>query len=229
MLFRPLIASDMSGSVGGLCFSRNKGGAYARIRAIPTNPNTPLQQAIRSFVAYLAAAWTNILDDDQRASWATYGANVLVPNRIGASIYLSGMQHFIRSNVPRLYVGGGILADAPEVMNLGEYTAPTATYSAATDKYSITFDNTDVWATEVGSKMLLYASRQQGPAINYFKGPYQFLGSISGADPVPPTSPAEIDAVFPLAEGNKGFLRANVIRLDGRLSLDCRFFCTAAA
>ena len=229
MIFRPLIAADMSGSMGGITYSHNKGGAYARIRAIPTNPNTILQQAVRSVLAQLTQMWNTTLTAAQRADWQTYADNVQVINRIGASRLLSGISHYVRSNTPRLYNGFTVVNDAPTIFDLGDFTLPSVTYSAAAGNYSVAFDDADAWCDEDGSLLFAYASREQNPTINYFKGPYQALGYVAGNSTTPPTSPASMPAVFALTEGNKGFLRFNVSRADGRLSLTARTFCVAAA
>lgn len=229
MLFRPTIAADLSGSLGGVTFSHNAGGVYARIRAIPVNPNTLPQQAVRSVLAFLTQAWSNLLDDDQRAAWKTYAENVPIVNRIGAGIYLSALAHFVRCNTPRVYAGFPAILNAPTIFNLGEFTLPTVEYSAAAGDYSVTYSDEDEWVDETGSLLFAWASREKAATINYFKGPYLLLGYVAGNNTTPPTPPATMEATFPLAEGNKGFLRFNVSRADGRLSLSARTFCVATA
>ena len=135
----------------------------------------------------------------------------------------------IRSNTPRLYNGAPIVVAAPTTFNLGEFTPPIVTYSVATGNFTITFTDTDEWVDEDDSYMFVYASRPQDPSINYFRGPYQYLGGIEGDAGTPPTSPQTMADVFPLALGQRGFIRVNVSRADGRLSLSVRSFCTAAA
>ncbi len=72
MIFTSPLIEAGSGSVAGLTFSRNKGGNYLRGRAIPTNPNSPLQQAVRSIMSQLTANWLNVLTAIQRVAWETY-------------------------------------------------------------------------------------------------------------------------------------------------------------
>ena len=48
MLFRGTHLTDASGSLSGVTYSHNRGGAYTRNRSIPVNPNTVQQQAVRN-------------------------------------------------------------------------------------------------------------------------------------------------------------------------------------
>ena len=105
MLFKSALITQASGSIGGMTASRNKGGAYFRARALPTNPNTPEQQAVRGYLGTLANLWTNVLTPANRVLWDFYAFNVPVINAVGDSIQLTGQQMYIRANVPRLQAG----------------------------------------------------------------------------------------------------------------------------
>jgi len=222
MLFKSALITQASGSIGGMTASRNKGGAYFRARALPTNPNTPEQQAVRGFLGALANEWANILTPAQRVLWDFYAYNVPVINKVGDSINLTGQQMFIRSNVPRLQAGLARVDGGPTIFNLGAYTNPSFSFDAANDEVDVTFDNTDDWANEDGSSMLIFASRPQNVTINYFKGPYRFAGRIDGDATTAPTSPAAIAAPFAAVAGQRVFVRVSVSRADGRLSAPFR-------
>lgn len=224
MKFKSPIISQASGSLAGATFAHNKGGLYMRARSIPTNPNTPQQQQIRSLVASLTAAWLNELDATQREGWEIYAANVPLLDRLGEPRNVTGLNHYVRSNVPRLQSGGTLLRidDAPTVYNLGEYTPPVpGSVTVATDVLSLAFTATDAWATEDLAAMLVYCSRPQSTSINYFKGPYRYAGVILGDTPAP-TSPASITVPFNVEAGQRVFVRAQVVRADGRLSMPFR-------
>lgn len=226
MLYKGTIIAAASGSVGGLTFSHNRAGGYVRNRATPVNPNTVYQQEVRSIMGALAAYWGETLTAPQRALWDLYALNVPMINRVGDPINVGGIGMFMRANVPALQTGAGggaIIADAPDIFNLGSWTPPDiAAITAATQQISLTFDNTDAWANEADSDMCVFVSRPMSPAINYFKGPYRFAGLIEGDDVTPPSSPANINSPWPMAVGQKVFLRAAVLRHDGRYSADFR-------
>ena len=224
MLFDPSIVGRASGSLAGLTASHNRGGSYFRARVVPTNPNTPAQQTVRGAMSQLAALWSSTLTSAQRIAWETYALNVPIPNAFGAPINVGGVGMFIRTNVLALQTGalGGVpLVTAPSIFDLGEYTQPSITnISAATDQLTIAFTAADAWANEDGSAMLIYTSRPVGAAINYFKGPYRFAFGIIGDAITPPTSPSTDNLAFQVEVGQKCFVRARVIRIDGRVSAE---------
>lgn len=219
MIFKSQILTQASGSLGGITASRNKGGMYFRSRAIPTDPGTSFQLAMRNIMGNLATRWLGTLTAAQRLAWETYAANVTVPNALGEQIQLSGINHYLRSNAPRIQSGATRIDAAPTTFNLGEFTHPVASAaSSGTGVVSIDYDNTDGWANEDLAWLLGYTSRQQNPTINYFRGPYRYAGSVEGDSVTPPTSPLALASPFALTQNNKVFARVQVSRADGRLS-----------
>jgi hypothetical protein len=218
MLFTSPIASQASGSLGGLVFAHNRGGQYIRRRVTPTDPASQRQMIVRNILTILASAWGTVLDADQREAWNTYAANVAMTNRLGQTIYLTGQQHFVRCNVPRTQAGIVILLDAPEVYDLGTFTPPTleAAYYDD-DQFSIGFTNTDAWAVAVGGHLLVYGGKPMGPGRAFYRGPFRFGGKVDGAVS-PPTSPATIDSAYDLTEDNQAWVQCRIIQVDGRLS-----------
>jgi len=214
--------ATISGSVGGVTFSRNRGGPYMRTRAIPVNPNTTFQQQVRSLMATLTSGWIDDLTDDQRAAWDTYALNVHLPNPLGAPRNVGGLAMYVRSNIPRLQadpVKYPRVDDAPTTFNLGTYTLPSLdNASEAAQTADVTFDNTDDWAGEDNSGLLIYGSRAKNPSINYMKGPYRFAAEVEGDSVTPPTSPHSVTWPFPFVETQRLFAFFRVSRADGRLS-----------
>lgn len=223
MLIDSALISRGSGSLGGLTMSHNAGGLYLRARVTPTDPNTPQQATIRAFVAQLTSLWVNTLTQVERDKWSAYAANVTLIGPLGAAINVSGLNMYVRSNVPILQAGFPRRDDAPAIFDLGDFTAPTITAIFATQDVFLAFTITDAWVNETGAAMMLFLSRPQNESINFFKGPYRFAGSVAGDLAIPPTSPATIPSQFTIAVGQKLFGRAQVFRIDGRLSADVRF------
>lgn len=219
MLFKGLLATQLSGSMDGITASHNKGGTYFRNRATPTNPSTSFQMTIRNAMGILTTRWLDDLTQAQRDGWQTYADNVTLTNRVGDAINVSGQNMYVRSNVSVIQIGETIIDDAPVMFNLGSFTEPTvASADSGSQLVAIGFDNTDDWANETGSHMIVYISRPQNASINFFKGPYQFADTIDGDDTTAPTSPAQITAPFTLSLGQVVFVRIRVHRIDGRLS-----------
>lgn len=227
MIYKSALLTQASGSVNGLTFSRNAGGAYIRSRTLPVNPNTPLQQIIRQLLLQLVGLWGGVLTAADRLGWATYSTNVPMLNALGDSRPIGGMQNYIRSNVSRLMVGLPRQDKAPQIFNTGDYTAPTVTSITAPSAISLAFAASDEWANETGSALIISASRPQNPTINFFKGPYQFAGAVLGDSATPPTSPAALTSPFAYAAGQQAFLFGRVTRSDGRLSSPFRLAGTA--
>jgi hypothetical protein len=214
--------TEASGSTGGLVASRNRGGAYFRKRTVPVNPNSTFQQTVRSGLAFLAAAWGNVLTAEQRAAWDAYALNVPIADSLGAPRNVGGLGMYVRSNVPRINAGLTRIDDAPTIFDVGEFTAPVVgTVDASASTLSLAFTETDAWVNEEGSAMIVQISAGQNSTINYFKGPYRFAGNIEGGI-APPTSPAVLTVPFPVAVGQRVFVEAKVSRADGRLSATFR-------
>ena len=225
MNFTSQVYTAASGSIGGVTYSHNAGGMYTRARAIPTNPNSPAQQAVRSAISNASTAWA-ALTPTNKALWDAYAASTPVKNKLGAWIFLSGRVHFLRSYVQRAALGVPMPADAPVTMGLTNLTDPVATITAPTT-LSLAYTNTDTWAGAVGGFLFVYASRPQPPTVNFFKGPYRYSGAVAGAV-VPPVSPMVMTLPFPCAATQRVFLRAIANDAEGRLSEACFLFDVAA-
>ena len=225
MKFRPLLGTDLSGSVGGVTASHNRGGPYFRNRAIPVNPNTVFQQAVRGFMATLTSLWNDTLSVAQRAAWDLYALNVPIPDSLGEPRNIGGLGQYIRSNIPRLQVALPRVDDGPIVFNLGDFTNPTFdTFVAISDVFNVNFTIADAWVNEDDAAMLISSSRSNNATINFFKGPYRAVAPILGDSGAPPASPVVTLAAFSIEVGNRTFIQTRVSRVDGRLSLPFRGF-----
>lgn len=230
MKFKPVLGSELSGSIGGITASHNAGGAYFRNRVIPTNPGSQFQTAVRSLVGQLTNLWLNTLTAGQRATWDLYAANVPLLDKLGEPINVSGLNMYVRSNTPRLQVGLPGVDVGPAAFNLGDFTPATMVNATqGGQSFDIGFNVGDDWVGEDNSSMLVYSSRPGNLSINYFKGPYRVGPAIDGEVAVPPTSPATIAGQFPFVLGQRLFVRVQVTRADGRLSLSQRLFSATVA
>lgn len=218
-IFKSATFTQISGSIGGMTFTRNRGGMIARARAIPVNPSTPAQNIIRASMALFAARFSSVLTQVQRDAWDVYSENTPLTGPTGDPRNVGGMGMYIRTNVPRAQMVLPGVDDAPIIFNVGSFTpvnAPTAT--AVSDLIGFTFTNTDEWANEDDAAMAVYGARPHNPGVNYFTGPYQFAGTILGDAITPPTSPASITNPFVINVGQRLHWRVVVSRADGRLS-----------
>jgi hypothetical protein len=89
--------SGLRGSIGGITYSANKSGPYAKSWAKGSNVRTPPQSVDRLLLASLAARWRT-LDPLHRADWNAFAANPLqeLTNSLGEGYYISGFLWWVK-------------------------------------------------------------------------------------------------------------------------------------
>lgn len=222
--------TEMRGSIAGNVYSRNRSGAYARARTSPTNPQTARQTLVRSAVAQLCERWSSTLTAAQRAAWGLYGDSVSVLNKLGESMFLSGFNHYIRSNVVLIQNALAPVDAGPVIFEIPEHDPTFAiTASEATQQISFTFNNALSWANEDDAYLVKYQGSPQNAQRNFFNGPWRLVGTVDGDSVTPPTSPDAEAVAYAIAEGQHLWCYARIIRADGRLSEKFRADCFCAA
>ena len=184
MKFLSPVYSSASGSIGGITYSRNKGGMYTRTRAKPTNPNSIRQQASRAYLGNAVQQWATNLSELERNSWRNYAAQVPMLDKLGQMKHRTGQQMFIRSYVANMVIAG---VAAPDQMNgppdLGANV--TGVRATATLEPSLGIGEVESvlsWQTNAilasasdGDGWLgLYIGPPVSDGVSYWKGPYQF-------------------------------------------------------
>lgn len=96
--------SAISGKVSGTVYARNKGGAYARNFAVPTNPNTQAQLDARDRLTQMSNEWRALAQAVQDA-WAAWALTHPILDRLGAAIKLSAHGAFVKININRDLAG----------------------------------------------------------------------------------------------------------------------------
>ena len=222
MKIKSQILTQVSGSLGGLVGSHNRGGMYFRARSIPVNPATQYQAAVRQALAQLNARWVTTLTAGQRLLWAVYADNVPLTDTLGEPRNVTALNMYLRSNVVGIQNGLSIVDDAPTTYDTGgdaEFLVGTSSVDATADELDLAFDNGESWANETGGAMIVAVSRPQNASINFFKGPFRTVGTIDGDDTTPPTSPATFTLPWTVEAGQQIFVQTRVRRADGRLNL----------
>lgn len=219
-----------SGSIAGNTYARNRFGNYIRPRTKPVNPNSSAQVGIRSAMSYLTTYWHATLTAAQRIAWATYASAVAMKNRLGETIYLTGFNHFIRSNCELVNRSLTLVADGPTELALPEKDATFAVAaSAASGEISVTFDTGLDWVDEDSSYLMVYQGVPQLATRNFFGGPWRYMDNVEGDSVTPPTSPAAMTAPFTLVEGQRVWCYARIVRVDGRVTEPFYADCIVAA
>ena len=210
--------AEVRGSVGGTVFSKNRYGHYMRNRTTPVNPQTNRQNTVRSIVQYLAQAWSNVLSAANIAAWEVYAASIVRTNKVGATMKLTGFNHFIRSNAFILQNNLSLVKNGPGTLTLpGGDPTFAAIVDSATQNIAVTFDNTMDWASDSSAGMGVYMSMPKSSGTSFIAGPYRRAGTILGAGS-PPASPASIACPFPVHVNQQVKVKARIVEGDGRLS-----------
>jgi len=210
--------TEMRGSIGGNVFSRNRSGAIVRQRTTPVNPQTNRQSAARAIMASVAATWLGVLTAVQRTAWNLYAASVPATNKLGEVINLSGFNQYCKSSAASLNAGLPAIADGPTIFTLpGEDATFAVAVSEATQLATITFDEPGTWEAEDGGAMIIQVGQPQNPSIEFFNGPWRQTTPLLSDSGTPLTSPLTTPLPYAATEGQKIFIRARILRADGRL------------
>lgn len=209
--------ADASGSIGGTVFSRNRGGSYVRNRTTPLNPQTTFQSGVRSAFANLATRFATILTDFQREAWRAYGEIVPVPNALGDDRFLTGLQHYIRSNSLLSLAGGTIVDEPPSSFTAGPTIEPTITIDATLDQFTVVDLGGYNPATQGALAGYISIGRPVNPGVLFYKGPFRvgFAGAISTLAALP----TAVALPFPVVAGQGLFVRFASSTLDGRVGV----------
>ena len=214
-----LLTSRVSGSVGDRTFSRNAQGPYVKDRPNPINPDTPTQQIIRRRFRTLTRRWKNILTETERLGWTVYARNVPIRNRLARERYLTGFQHYIRSNFTRVRWNATTIDPPPQIFNLGEFTPFEFRIEFPPLRFRSSWNPADDWTLEPMARAFISITSPYRPTVRSFRPPYIFWAAIAGIPPPPRLLNPPIAANL----GDRIFGKVQVQRADGRMSYVQRF------
>lgn len=191
MLPGPL-AGAISGKVGGVVFSHNRGGAYVKSLTIPVDPNTQSQQEVRSILATQSASWAD-QSDALRASFQNWAVQNPVINALGRSILLSGQQAWVQLQ-SRLALNADTLLTAPPIINAPDGLA-TLVLDAdiGVGDVDLTFTATP---TAANIKLWILAAVVNSAGVKYVRNLYRFIGVSGTAEASPFVIQSLVEAKF---------------------------------
>lgn len=88
---------DGRGKINGTVLSKNRGGAYARVKVTPSNPQSAAQMFVRSNLAFLAQKWRT-LTQQNRDTWSGAVSNYTRTDVFGDIKTPTGYNLFMRIN-----------------------------------------------------------------------------------------------------------------------------------
>ena len=143
MKYIGLLSSAASGKIGGIVASHNRGGTYFRHHAVPVQPRTASQTAVRNQLQGFSSAFKN-LTPTQIAGWNALAKTVTLKSKLGTSFNPTGQQLFVSCNKHLAAINiTTLLTNAPTIPTIPGFTsftvANTTAYgyvSAITGSYS---------------------------------------------------------------------------------------------
>lgn len=167
------LATDVRNSIGGVTYSRNRGGAYARARVTPLNPQTAAQSAVRTNFAANSKLWSGTLDDTDRQAWTFFAQNNPVTDVFGAAIVLSGNAMLIKLDQVLKQIGRPIITTPPADLSVPALAAITdVEYDSSTPSLTVT---TAAQAVVASARYYIFATRPLPGGRAPQKSDFRFL------------------------------------------------------
>lgn len=218
-LIRP-IHGEMSGSIAGNTWSRNKGGQYVRQRRSPTNPNTTAQSRVRNYLASASRAWQG-LTLVQREAWKAAAQAAPVLNRLGESVTLTGAAMFNGLASVCYAIGTAPASTPPVTAAPAGLLTLTPTISASTN-LSVAFTATPLGA---GNRLAVWWT---GPGLPT-QDPNFAQAKLVGYSAAAQASPAAFTLPAACAAGSVTNIFVAVVDATGRQSAVIKARVTAGA
>ena len=132
-------ATGLRGTIGGITYSENGSGLYAKAWAQGPKKRTGAQQWMRALLSMGGGVWAS-LSQPQRNAWKAFA---LAPTEIdkypwGIQYFLSGYAWFIRAQLRRFAVGLGVDPTPPS------FPAPLIVHTPGLDIFAPTFGTSTV-------------------------------------------------------------------------------------
>lgn len=183
------LGPTQSGSYDGTTASRNTFGQYYRRRAVPVQPRTAAQLAVRARMANNAAAWRG-LTDAQRADWKSLGSQISRTDALGQAYTFNGFMAYTSVNNNKLAAGDATVSTPPTLTDPGTVSTVTVTLTSAS--FSIAYTPTPLGA---GVRAFMFCSPQLS-AGRAFNGDYRLISVTAAAAASPANILTAYTAVF---------------------------------
>lgn len=214
----PALTGPMSGKLGGMVASRNRGGQYFRRKAVPVNPDSTRQVEVRSNFATLISYWNNLLTPAERDSWTQWAANTPRIDSLGQTHILTGQNAFVGYNSLRLQAGLAVVEENTGVYNRGEAAAIASAEFINAPPVALDVTLTYASVPSANGNALIYIGRPQNLSVNFYKGPYRFTQAfpVIAGTPITINDIAETVWPYPIPENIKLPMRVVTTYVDGR-------------
>jgi hypothetical protein len=209
------MVAGISGTVGGVTYSRGHCGPFAKQWAQGSNPQTARQMSVRGLMTQYGAVW-NGMGSTLQAAWDAFGlvAPEVIYNRLGQVVTLSGWAWFVKVNQRRASLGLSPITDVPTTSAVGSAAALTLTVTT-----SLGSGSTLAWGgapLPSGYGAILFLGIHTTGGAQRKKGGYRLVYAQEGPSTSPVVIGPGIAAAFGgLVHGWQAFGRCFVQRDDG--------------
>lgn len=182
MIFTPgPVISAASGSVGGTVFSRNRGGSYTRMRAVPITSTTPEALAAKTRFSDASQDW-QLLTEAQRLSWQEWSNANPVTNALGFPKVLSGAQAYIGIAARMAAAGDSPITSPPIISAPDPLITIAQDADIGTGAVEVVFTATPLGANE---ELWIRAAITSSAGINYVQNLLRLVGQSAAAQTSP--------------------------------------------
>lgn len=182
--------TNISGKTGGTINSHNKGGAYTKNFAMPSNPRSIYQIQARNRMTTYAQNWRN-LTQVQRDAWNAAVGSFPYVNRVGKTCILSGIALYNKLNVNLALVGASALVLPPTPSGVAAVASLVGTN--VSNVTTLTYTPSPV---PVGSAWLVWATPGLSPGVKFNKNRFRLIGFLAAAATSPSVQTVAYNARF---------------------------------
>ena len=221
------LVNEVRGAIGGGVYSKNSSGNYIRSNAVPTNPKTTSQTAVRAMLASLSQAWRT-LTDAQRAQLNSAVTNWLRTDVFGKSMTPSGFNLYMQLNLKLNAIGVASIDVPPVPQGTGVFDTFTAAIAAGAATASITFAP----AIEAGTSVIIKATPGISAGRSFVSSELRQIAVLESTDVSPENIKAAYIATFGSlpGAGSKVFFSAQFVNATtGQAGQDLQTSCIVAA
>lgn len=169
-----MVVTEASGKLGGHVFARNRGGAYARTKVTPVNPQTQTQQLARAVLTNFSQEWRS-LTDAQRAAWNGAVADFAKTDIFGDLRNPTGKNLYVRLNVNISIAGGTPISVPPLPSDVTTFLPQSATIAVGPSNFLVAFSGSDA-----NMEILVEATAGLSPGVGFFKNKFRIIETYAG-------------------------------------------------
>jgi len=180
------MAGQISGRLGSIVYSHNRGGPYVRNGTIPTLVTSEHAINAKARMTAQSQAWDN-LTTIQRLAWLEWARSNPVVNRLGSQVTVGGNAAFVGINCRLALSGDTTLTEPPIADPPVALATLTATFDIGAGNFELAYTATPLGAT---IKLWVLLVVLNNPAVNYVENLLRNLARSAAAQ----ASPYDIEA-----------------------------------